>query len=169
MEECKQIVTNHQQYEDSYSQCREWLRSVLDRLEVCVEPSTDKQGIQNRLEHLKELATVRQDGDSKIKNVVGLAEEALPQTAPPGQQQIRRDLDALKNDWERFCGNLKETQSTLETAKESWESFDSLYDELGKWLREMEVKVKDYGLKSTLQDKTDQVSKFKVCIRFYCA
>ena len=91
-----------------------------------------------------------------------LADKSLPQTAPSGQQQIRHELDSLSHDWDLYTTKLTETLSGLEATKESWEEFDALYDTLSKWLRDMEIQLKDQELKSTLADKQGQVEKFKV-------
>ena len=117
----------------------------------------------------QELLPTRQDGESRVREVRGHADKILPQTAPQGQKQVRRELDSLKYDWDKYSSRITETKSALESAHNSWEQFDSLYDDLGKWLKEMEVKIKDHELKSTLQDKKTQVDKFKVrMLRNFC-
>ncbi len=47
-------------------------------------------------------------------------------------------------------------------ALQAWQEYDSLYDSLHKWLKDMEAQVKDLELKSTLDDKKSQLDKFKV-------
>ena len=96
--------------------------------------------------------------------VKGLSEKVLPQSAPPGQQNIRRELDSLNNDWSHYNNKMADTKDGLEKTRSAWEDFDGLYDVLSKWLRDMEGQIKDYELKSTLQDKRSQVERFKVFI-----
>ena len=50
----------------------------------------------------------------------------------------------------------------MRSALQTWDDFDILYDALHKWLKDTETKVKDYELKSTLDDKKVQLEKFKV-------
>lgn len=83
-------------------------------------------------------------------------------TAPAGQSQIRREMDSLNHDWELYSTKLKDTQSGLEATKESWQEFDSMFDSLSKWVKDVELQLKDQELKSTLADKRSQVEKFKV-------
>ncbi len=65
-----------------------------------------------------------------------------------------------------FAGNynarLKESQRGLQDALQAWEEFDILHDTLQKWLKDTEETVKEHELKSTLDDKKNQLEKFKV-------
>jgi len=110
----------------------------------------------------QELLPTQQEGQSKVTEVRVSADKVLPQTAPQGQQQIRREVDALKFDWEKYSSKLSETKTALESSLAAWEQFDGLHDELTKWLKEMEAKIRDQDLKSTLQDKKSQVEQLKV-------
>ena len=47
------FVSQHHQFSDAYNQCREWVNMMQDRLEICMEPATDKHGIQGKLEKLE--------------------------------------------------------------------------------------------------------------------
>ena len=91
-----------------------------------------------------------------------MSDKTLPQTAPPGQQNIRRELDSLNHDWSHYINKMSDTKDGLEETRSAWEDFDGRYEGLSKWLREMEGQIKDYELKSTLQDKRSQVERFKV-------
>ena len=51
--EGEQVVLHHQAYVDAMFQCREWLDTQSDRLQVCAEPSSDKRNIQTKLDRLK--------------------------------------------------------------------------------------------------------------------
>ena len=51
---------------------------------------------------LQELESSKSEGEEKISAVVNLADQTLPQTAPNGQQIIRKELDSLKHDWGEF-------------------------------------------------------------------
>ena len=97
-----------------------------------------------------------------MSHVKCLADKTLSQTAPPGQQQIRRELETLNFDWQKYCSELRDAETGLQGALEGWNEYDSLYDSLSQWLSEMESQVKDYELKSSLSDKQAQVGKYKV-------
>ena len=79
-----------------------------------------------------------------------------------GQQHIRRELETLNFDWQKYSSHLREAQEGLEGALQAWHEYDVLHDDLSKWLREMEGGVTDYDLKSTLTDKKAQIERYKV-------
>lgn len=111
---------------------------------------------------LQELLPTKEEGESRIATVGERAEKTLPQTAVAGQQQIRRELDSLRCDWDKYSNQLTNSKQGLSEALGVLEEFDSLFDNLSKWLRDVEGQMKDYELKSTLADKEAQVEKFKV-------
>ncbi len=57
---------------------------------------------------------------------------------------------------------LSESEEGLKGALQAWDDFDALFDTLNKWLKENEAKVKDHELKNSLDDKKQQLEKFKV-------
>ena len=47
------LVASHQAYSDAYAQCRDWLRTHVDKLDFCTEPCSDKIAISSKLDRLK--------------------------------------------------------------------------------------------------------------------
>ncbi len=100
------------------------------------------------------------------------------QYIPIGDHVILHDLQAnkcfinstwwLSDDRKSFLiiGNYKtrlsESEEGLKGALQAWDDFDALFDNLNKWLKENEAKVKDHELKNSLDDKRQQLEKFKV-------
>ena len=102
------------------------------------------------------------DGEAKVKAAHALGEKTIPQTAPQGQSHIRRDLEALTQDFEALATRMGNTQENLIHALEALTAYDGSCDQLNKWLREMEATIKDVELRPTLGDKQGQVEKLKV-------
>lgn len=46
-------VKDHQQYQDMYQDCQDWLNSSREKVELCADTSGDKMSLQNKLERLK--------------------------------------------------------------------------------------------------------------------
>ena len=46
-------VKDHQQYQDVYQDCQDWLNSSRDKVEACADTSGDRVSIQNKLERLR--------------------------------------------------------------------------------------------------------------------
>lgn len=111
---------------------------------------------------MQELSASRAEGDNRLASVQELSDKLLLETAPPGQQQLSRDVTALINEWQSWSARLATTQAALHEALSAWQQFDDLSDELTAWLRGTEVALTDAQLKSTLADKQAQLAQFKV-------
>ena len=49
----EEAVKDHQQYQDVYQDCHDWLSSAREKVEACSDTSGDKLSLQNKLERLK--------------------------------------------------------------------------------------------------------------------
>ncbi|KAJ8309205.1 hypothetical protein KUTeg_014079 [Tegillarca granosa] len=154
-------VDQHQAYQDCIQQCRDWMASTKDKLAVCAEVSGDRQTLQNRLDRVQDLLSSLRDGEKKVKNAHTQGEKTLPQTASHGQANIKTELESLAQDWEALANRLNDVQQNLMHALQALQAYDGSCDSLNKWLRDVELKIKDLDLKSTLRDKQEQVDKFK--------
>lgn len=47
------FVTDHQQYNDAYNACVEWLNGIREKLSVCSDVSGDRHAIQSRLDKIQ--------------------------------------------------------------------------------------------------------------------
>ena len=52
VKQSENYVNTHQKYSDNFKVVHDWLQGVIDKLEVCREPSTDKHSIQSKLDRL---------------------------------------------------------------------------------------------------------------------
>ncbi|KAH9507320.1 hypothetical protein Btru_056905, partial [Bulinus truncatus] len=154
-------VDEHQQYNDMYNECVEWLNSIRERLTACSDVSGDKNAIQSRLDKIQDILTTRKEGEPKVKKVLELAEQVLPHTAAQGKEVIMRETEALKDDWEAFIKALTKTKKDLESCMEKWKDFDSWNEKCGSWLKDLDVRLRDVEHRATLQEKQTQLSKLK--------
>ncbi|XP_074648980.1 muscle-specific protein 300 kDa-like isoform X3 [Tubulanus polymorphus] len=154
-------VQNHQQYHDTYQIATDWLSLMKDRSNLCNDVTGDKHTIQNRIERLQDLTKGRTDGEEKVDYCVQIAEMTMVHTAPVGRQVVSKEVTALKQDWDDYNTSLTDTQKKLDNCMQQWRSYDDNYDRLSHWIKEMEKKVKDFGLKNTLEEKHVQLEKFQ--------
>lgn len=53
VKKAEEYVDEHQLYQDTYQQCRDWMKATRDKVAVCAEVGGDKQALQNRLDRLQ--------------------------------------------------------------------------------------------------------------------
>ena len=53
MQQYEGFVADHQQYNDAYNQCIEWLNTIREKLSLCADIAGDRHTIQNRLDKIQ--------------------------------------------------------------------------------------------------------------------
>lgn len=91
-----------------------------------------------------------------------LASKILADTSLPGQDVIQREVSQLQSEWQDYLNDLDRAQGQLEETRSKWGDFNSRFDSLTSWIKDVECQVKGHDLKATLPEKEAQVEKFKV-------
>ena len=86
----------------------------------------------------------------------------MTNTAPSSRQDIQREVDDLKQDWQQYTAKVTETKSKLEKCMKQWQDYEAAFEKLTQWLKVMERKVKDFAPVSTVQEKQAQLAKYQV-------
>ena len=102
------------------------------------------------------------EGEQKLNAVRNQGDKVIPQTATSGQASIRQELEALRQDWEGLGTQISDIEQNLVEAQQALVTYDGSCDSLGHWLRDTEAELKDQELKSSLEDKMNQMEHLKV-------
>ncbi len=154
-------VAEHQQYQDKSQETVEWTDAWKSKLSPCTDHTGDRYVVQNKLDRLQELQGQQKDGDSKLSHVSELNAKTQVNTSPAGIEILKRELDSLKSDWDGAKGQAEDSAAALQTALQRWKEFEETHDAVNKWLKDMEQRLKDFDLRSTLEEKQEQVEKLK--------
>lgn len=57
-----------------------------------------------------------------------------------------------------------QTKNDLESCMDQWKDFEAWHERCAGWLKDLEARLRDVDLKSTLQEKQAQLDKLKVQI-----
>lgn len=102
------------------------------------------------------------EGEAKVRTCEDCAEKSMETTALKGRQMIQQELDVLKLDWEDYAIKLSSLQDSLEKAVHHWGQYDDQYGIISQWIKDMERRIKDFPLKSTLDEKQEQFKRYQV-------
>lgn len=111
---------------------------------------------------LKECQEKIPDGEKKLKKTRELASRTASNSSQNGQEVLKRDCDHLESDWEDYLARISQAEEDIKTALVTWGDFETKFTSCSAWLKQMEEQVKNYELKNTLQEKQNQIEKFKV-------
>lgn len=102
------------------------------------------------------------EGTAKIQHCENCAEKAMESTGLKGRQMIKQELDVLRLDWEDYSIKLTSLQDSLDKAVHHWGQYDDQYSVISQWIKDMERRIKDFPLKSTLEEKQEQLKRYQV-------
>lgn len=68
----------------------------------------------------------------------------------------------LDSRWTSCSNLLNSTKSDLEKQVDSWNQYEGCFNDLSRWLREMEPEARVQHPKSTLEEKKAQLEALKV-------
>lgn len=111
---------------------------------------------------LKECQEKIPDGEKKLKKTKELASKTASNSSQNGQEALKRECDHLESDWQDYLARISQAEDDIKTALVTWGDFETKFTSCSAWLKQMEEQVKNYELKNTLQEKQNQIEKFKV-------
>ena len=154
-------VAEHQQYQDTYQATQEWIETWKSKLSPCTDATGDRYAVQNKLDRLQELQGQKKDGESRLSHVSELNAKTQLNTSSAGKEILKREVEALRSDWDGAVTHAEDAQAALVSAVQKWKEFEETHNVLNNWLRSMEQQLKDFELRSTLEEKQEQVERFK--------
>lgn len=75
-----------------------------------------------------------------------------------------KTIQALQQAWDAFVTSLSDTRTSLETQLLQWSEYDDSFEQIERWLKDMERRIKDPEYKADLGEKRAQLQKSKVGI-----
>lgn len=111
---------------------------------------------------MKELLAELNEGKKKVDATIEEGEKTVSQTGVKGQAKIKSDLHKLTKDIENLKIECSENLDSVSQTVESLQSFDKECEELSIWLKDVKSRFTNPQLKSSLQEKQNQVAELKV-------
>ncbi|XP_077969764.1 nesprin-1-like isoform X1 [Styela clava] len=169
LRECEQIVNDQRQYEESLLSAQEWIQFANTKLDSCVETSVyanGKEELEESLNTVQDLLLKKQEGEVKLNVALGKGERAMEKSTHAGKDQIKTDINQLKNDHDDFIEKLSECKTRLDQKLVDWSQYAQAKDELVTWLKENEVVLSGSLAPAVdLKDKEAQLEKYKLLLQ----
>ena len=87
----------------------------------------------------------------------------LPNTSVAGRDAMRRDMQALQQDYDVLSGRLMEARSSQQGMLKEWTTYDDSLKQLVALLQDLEAQVAaESQLGNTMQEKKLQLERVKV-------
>lgn len=109
----------------------------------------------------------KEEGHTKIQQLLEMAQAVLANTAPAGHDVINKAITSLQEEWATLAARITETKTLLDEAVQNWAGFLDAISQFCKNVEGMETLLKEVSpFQSTLSEKKTQVDKLKVRVTF---
>lgn len=139
-----------------------FLDAVLFYVLVLVGCITRFQCKSTRNTLFQDLLVHKEEGSTLVNAAFEAGEKLYPNTSNEGRESIRHEMRSLRDTWDRFSDHLSNTQRQLDSSRMQLMSFDENFEQLNKWVDDMEVKMRESEMKTTLPEKKNLLQQYKV-------
>ena len=160
MEEALDVLQNYHELQRSH---QDWQKQMWDKLSVYTDYSGNKHALETRMEKIMELSKEIKDGNSNLdkikKHKNTIDSKKIPQKV---QEAMDQDLSNVKYDLEKFTSSIEDVKQGINDRLRQWTEYETQLEKLTSWLSETEGLLKNYSFKASLEEKHEQLEKFKV-------
>lgn len=160
------LLDMYQNFTDQQKAFQDYQKYLWDQLSSYSDYSGNKAALQVRLRKITDLQDGLSEGHEKLSllnNHIEKCASSLPNRVKEGME---RDLSNLNFDFDKFINSLNDIKHELETRLQQWVAYEASFEKLIQWLTDSENSLKNYTPKSSLEEKQEQLEKYKV-IEFF--
>lgn len=155
----------YQQFSDLQKSHQDYQKQLWDRLAGYSDYSGNKAALQARLVKVTELQDSLSEGNLTLQALTDHVNNKTGKLPARAKEAMERDVANLKFDFDKFIAALSDVKHKLEERLQQWSEYEGSFDRLLQWLTEAETTLKNYTLRSTLDEKQEQLEKYQVNIR----
>lgn len=153
------IVSVHQAYTKAVLDTQEWIDATYNAVNMWGDLTLERVSLHSNLERLKNLEKDLSNEEPRIKTVRDMGEKVLPGTVESGRANIHAQIDTSQQDWEGLVAVVKSTVESVEKKLEQWMDYERMKDDCAAWLRDTDSKLHAIDLKSTGDEKRQQLEE----------
>lgn len=173
-------VEKHNAYNVQLLAFKDWLSAEAEKLQEYDDLSGEKSEIEKRISALSNMKTNNEnEGKKYLESLKEQLVEVAKSTAPKGVEEMKKELDILHGTLQQhlvdigklienafninnFCLVFFTDQSAekQEGILKLWDAFETDQEELLKWFKNIESKLRDQTLRDTLPDKEEQLKVY---------
>lgn len=159
LEDCLEV---YQQFYDLQKTHEDYQKQLWEKLSSFSDNTGNKQVLQERLNKVTELQDNLPEAEIKLKELEDHVEKKTAVLPARARETMQRDANNLKFDLGKFASALNDLKCGLEEKIKQWSDYEELFEKLLSWLSDAELTLKNYELKSTAEEKQEQLEKYQV-------
>ncbi|XP_057659189.1 muscle-specific protein 300 kDa isoform X4 [Diorhabda carinulata] len=158
LEDCMDI---YQQFYDLHKAQQDEHKQLWEKLNSNLDYGGNKQVLEKRLSYIIELQDSLPENMAKLTDLETYIQQKAINLPARAQENMQRDVENMKFERQKFVTTLADIKSALENKLKQWNDYERNMDRLLAWLADAEMSLKSYALKSTLEEKQDQLDKYQ--------
>lgn len=161
VERYENIVMDHQQYCKAVMDTQEFIESTNNTVDLWGDLELERVSLITNLDRLKNLQNTLADESPRIELIRTLGEKVIPGTIESGKVNIQSQIDSSQQEWEGLLSSIQSTIESIDNKLQQWDEYEKLKEQCISWIRETDNKLHAVDLKSTNQEKKDQLEILK--------
>lgn len=162
VKELENCLNIYQNFYDMQKAHQDYQKQLWDKLQSYTDYGGNKQALEERLSKVNEIQDHLPDGTIKLNELKDHTNNQILVLPARAQEQMQRDVTNLQFDLDKFVAALNDVKYNLGERIKQWNDYDTAMDRLLSWLADAELKLKNYSLKSTVEEKQEQLEKYQV-------
>ncbi|VEN42511.1 unnamed protein product, partial [Callosobruchus maculatus] len=158
LEDCLDV---YQQFYDLHKVQQDNQKQLWDKLNSYQDYGGNKQVLEQRLRNISDIQDRLPESNIKLRELEEYVDKRISVLPARAQESMKKDVTNLKFDQEKFVAALMDIRSALENRLKQWNDYENTMDRLLSWLVEAELALKNFGLKSTVEEKQEQLEKYQ--------
>lgn len=121
----------------------------------------ERVSLHTNLDRLQNLLQSLPEEEPRIRQIRSLGDKVIPGTLESGQVNIKSQIDSSQQEWESLVSTVKTTIDSLRTKLQHWNEYETSKERCLAWIRDTDTKLHAVDLKSTLDEKKEQLEKLR--------
>lgn len=161
-----ELVADHRKYDQLKNEFDAWLRPLEEQLSQMVTKE-DKLSIESKGNKLQVFLMEKDNGEHKIGILTSAGDKVLPETAANGRENIRAEIRALRERWDKLNDTILQQQKEYESQTLQWSSYQDVLQQTLSWLDEKEkiVESEDKSVLNSAQEIKSKLLKNKTLLQ----
>lgn len=149
-------LKNHEAYLENVDVFKNHLKSLQDEYNVAANNLSEAD-----TDVFKNIIDNKSEGETKFKKCQNISNIVLKETDESGKTAIRNEIEKLKTNWDHLMMDCEETLKMLSQKQNQYDEVLAEIENLDKYLKSIEIQIKDRSLKNSLASKQQYLEKLK--------
>lgn len=161
-----ELVADHKKYVQLRNEFDAWLKPLEEQLSQMVTKE-DKLSIESKGSKLQVFMLERDNGEHKISILTTSGDKVLPETAANGRENIRSEIRALRERWDKLNDTILQQQKEYESQTLQWSSYQDVLQQTLSWLDDKEkiVESEEKAVLNSAQEIKSKLLKNKTLLQ----